>query len=388
MDKANLALAQYLADQGTPVHVVCHSVDAALASHPLVSVHQVNRPAASFLLGSPLLDLRGRRVARQVTRQWPGARVVVNGGNCIWGDINWFHCVHHAWSQQLPGGPPLLRAKYDLGTWRARNREKAAVRIGRLFVANSNRTREDLIRHLHVDPERIHTVYLGAESEWGPATVEERCASRESLGIPDARPVAVFVGALGLEHTKGFDTLFEAWRRLCARPDWDADLVAAGSGNALPMWRQKAEEYQLGSRVRLLGFTTGVRELLAGVDLLVSPARYDAYGLNVQEAICRGIAAIVSTRAGVSERYSPEFAPLLLTDPENPEELMERLLLWRSQMEAWRKRFQDFGRQLRAYSWHDMAERIVAIANGAESEGRIAEPSGNAPALRASGVPE
>src|SRR5271157_4404392 len=56
MDKANLALAEYLAGRGTRVHVVCHSVDAELAEHPKVTVHMVPRPASSFFLGSPLLD--------------------------------------------------------------------------------------------------------------------------------------------------------------------------------------------------------------------------------------------------------------------------------------------------------------------------------------------
>jgi glycosyltransferase involved in cell wall biosynthesis len=363
MDKANLALAHYLTEQGTPVHVVCHSVDSGLASHPLVTVHLVARPAASFLLGGPLLHAYGYRIARRVTEKWVGARVVVNGGNCLWSDINWFHCVHHAWRQKLRGGPPWLRAKYGLGSWLARKRERAAAQAGRLFIANSNRTREDLVHHLHVDPERVHTVYLGAEGDWGPVTAEERRASRDALGIPESRPIAVFVGALGFEHTKGFDILFESWRCLCARPDWDADLLAAGAGGALPMWRQKASQARLSSRVRMLGFTPKIRELLAAADLLISPARYDAYGLNVQEAICRGVPAIVSTRAGVSERYSPQLAPLLIADPENTGEVTEKLLLWRSQMEAWKECFQELGGQLRAYGWSDMAERIVSIAN-------------------------
>ncbi len=369
MDKANLALAQYLVEQGTPVHAVCHTADADFARHPLVTVHRVPRPAGSFFLGRPMLDLYGRRVARHVTGRWPGARVLVNGDNCLWPGINWVHYVHHAWTPKPEEGPLWFRMKQSLSNRLVRRRERLAARLGRIFITNSDRTSRDLIERLDVPPERVHTVYLGAESDWGPITAGERAASRKALQIPGGRMVAVFVGALGFEHRKGFDVLFEAWRTLCADPLWDVDLLVAGSGNALPMWRQKVSGGGLSDRIRLMGFTTEVRNFLAAADLLVSPARYEAYGLNVQEAICRGVPAIVSRQAGVAERYGAEFQPLLLADPEDRQELVAKIRLWRSNAEVWRAGFQQFGDSLRAYGWRDMACQIVAIANCADGAG-------------------
>jgi glycosyltransferase involved in cell wall biosynthesis len=371
MDKANLALGQYLVEQGTPVHAVCHSADADFANHPLVTIHRVPRPAGSFFLGRPMLDLYGRRVARYVTGRWRDARVVVNGDNCLWPGINWVHYVHHAWTPKPQEGPLWFGIKRSLSDRLARRREKVAARLGRIFITNSNRTSRDLIERLDIEPERVHTVYLGAESQWGPITASERDASRKALGIPEERMVAVFVGALGLEHRKGFDVLFESWKVLCADPRWDVDLLAAGSGHALPMWRQKVSEGGLGHRIRLLGFTAEVRNLLAAADLLVSPARYEAYGLNVQEAICRGVPAIVPRQAGVAERYGPEFEPLLLADPEDRQELLAKIRMWRSHPEAWRAGFERFGESLRAYSWSDMACRIVSIASRVEGAGAV-----------------
>jgi glycosyltransferase involved in cell wall biosynthesis len=374
MDKANLALGQYLVDQGTPVHVVCHTVDADFASHSLVTVHLAPLPAGSFFLGGPILDFKGRRIARQVTRRWPNARVLVNGDNCLWPGINWVHYVHHAWTPNHQEGPLWFRTKQNLSYRLVRRRERLAARLGRIFITNSNRTSRDLIEHLQVEPERVHTVYLGAESEWRPITAAERAASRKALGIPDAHMVAVFVGALGFEHRKGFDVLFESWKTLCANPLWDVDLLVAGSGNALPMWRQKVAESGFGDRIRMVGFKAEVRNFLAVADLLVSPTRYESYGLNVQEAICCGVPAIVSERAGVAERYGPEFEPLLLADPQDREELVAKVRLWRSKAEVWRAGFQQFGESLRAYSWRDMASRIVSIASRAEGVEGAAVP--------------
>ena len=363
MDKANLALAQRLVDDGTPVHIVCHSVDASFARHPLVTVHMVRRPANSYFLGRPLLDYTGRRVARQVQRRAKNARVLVNGDNCLWPGINWVHYVNHAWDEGEPVGPLWFRAKQRLSRWMVRRRELAAGRIGRLFITNSDRTSGDIVERLGVDPRRVHTIYLGGESEWGPITAEEKAASRTAFAIPPGRAVALFLGSIGHDRRKGFDVLLEAWRRLCADPAWDVDLLVAGNGSALPLCRQLVAQWGLEDRIRILGFSSRVPELLAAADLLVSPVRYEAYGLNVQEAICRAVPAIVSANAGVAERYGPEFQPLLLPDPENIDDLVARVQLWRSQMADWKARFERFGDALRSYGWPDMAQRIIVMGN-------------------------
>ena len=345
MDKANLALAEYLLERGTPVHIVCYSIDAELAAHELVTVYRVSRPAGSFFLGRPLLNARGRQTAQRVAGRWPGTKVLINGENCIWPGINWVHYVHHAWRPGTFQAPLWFRIKQSLNRWLVERGERAAARTSRLFITNSNRTSRDLVEQLGVEPERIRTVYLGAESDWGPVTDEERIASRRSLGVAGEKPVAVFVGSLGLDERKGFDTLLEAWKILCARPDWDVDLLVAGGGQAIQKYRSELSLHRLEKRVHILGFSKHVRQVLAASDLLISPVRYEAYGLNVQEAICRGIPAIVSEAAGVSERYGENCAPLLLKDPEDVNALVEKCLEWRSNRDQWSQRFRMFGEE-------------------------------------------
>jgi glycosyltransferase involved in cell wall biosynthesis len=366
MDKSNLALAEYLLEQGIPVHVVAHGVEPHLAQHPLAKVYLIPRPAGSFLLGEFPLAFQGRRIARRVVKRWPRAQVVVNGGNCIWPGINWAHYVHHAWPAPQNRAPWLYRIKTALADRWARRTERAAFQQARLVISNSERTSREIVEHFRVDPQRVHTVYLGADPKWGPVTAEERARSRQALQVAESRLVAAFVGGLGFDHRKGFDVLFQAWERLCARPDWDADLLVAGGGPALPMWRTAILNSRLSERIRLLGFSDQVKSVLAASDLLVSPVRYEAYGLNVQEAICRGIPAMVSASAGVAERYESEFMPMLIPDPENVNDLVERLLSWRSKKEEWKARFQPFSNRLRSRSWRDTAVDIVTIVQNQE----------------------
>jgi glycosyltransferase involved in cell wall biosynthesis len=360
MDKANLALADYLLERATPVHLVSHSIDSSLAKHPLATVHLVPLPAKSFYLGEFALAARGRKVARQVIREHPSAQVVSNGGNCVWPGINWAHYVHRAWSGPKRG-PFAYRLKAALAARRARRTEKAAFQRAKLIISNSKRTTNELVKYFGVDSNRVHTVYLGSDPGWGPISSQERAASRELLQVAMERTLAVFVGALGYDERKGFDVLFRAWEMLCTRADWDVDLMVAGGGPTAPAWQAKVKQSGLENRIRLLGFTDQVKSVLAAADLLISPVRYESYGLNVQEAICRGVPAMVSASAGVAEQYEAGFAPLLIPDPEDAGDLVQRLLAWRSNKEQWKARFQPFGDRLRNRTWRDTAADFVSI---------------------------
>jgi glycosyltransferase involved in cell wall biosynthesis len=230
-----------------------------------------------------------------------------------------------------------------------------------LVLANSERTRRDLIERLGLDGGRVRTVYYGVDPHcFRPIGAAERAAVREKMGWPLDRPLAVFVGALG-DRRKGFDTLFAAWGRLCSRPDWDVDLVVIGSGVELPAWQSRAREAGLAERIRFLGFRRDVPELLPACDVLAAPTRYEAYGLGVHEALCCGLSAFVSRSAGVAERYPEELSGLLLDDPEDAADLASRLREWREQREFLGGAVLRLSERLRAYTWEHMARRIVEL---------------------------
>ena len=210
------------------MHLVCHHADDEFLDQEAVIVHQVPKLAGSFMIGGLLLARHGRSVASRVSAQSPGTRVVVNGGNCDWPDINWVHYVHHAW----PGEDNNMRfgcgQRTRITNRLARKSEQRALTGARLVIANSERTRRDLIVQLKIDPQRIRTVYPGLDSDFTLPTPARRAAARAWLGKDESKPLVAFVGAVGYDSRKGLDVLFSAWRNLCARPDWDADLIIAG----------------------------------------------------------------------------------------------------------------------------------------------------------------
>jgi glycosyltransferase involved in cell wall biosynthesis len=365
MDAANAALASHLAGLGCRVHLVSHHVDDGLQNDALVKVHRVPRPRQSYFLGARLLERVGRNVARETLAGDPSARVIVNGGNCVFPDINWVHSVHHAWPNHQLGAPLWFRVKGAIDKTISRRNERAALRAARVVIANSNRTRRDLIDALKLDARRVHTVYLGAEPHWRSVTSERRSSARQWLGVEAGRPVIAFVGALGYDTNKGFNTIWQAWRRLSASSEWDAELIVSGGGRALENWRARVNEAGLQHRTRILGHTDRVVDVLAAADLLVSPSHYEAYGLAVHEALCCGVPAMVTASAGVSERYPSSLAELLIQDPDDSAALAAMMLKWRASIPAWKERIQPLSRELRSRTWNAMAAEIVAIASAA-----------------------
>jgi glycosyltransferase involved in cell wall biosynthesis len=362
MDRANYALARFLAARGAEVHLVTHRAWPDLVSSKSVRLHRVWRPLDKHLLGSPLLSRAGRQVWRHL--KGLGARGVVNGGNCVLPTTNWVHYVHAAYQPQVATAG-VWRTKAGYAYRRDLDAERRALREAHLIICNSQRTKADVIERVGVEERRIGVVYYGTDiTSFGYATAAERASARAAMGSGGDRPLVGFVGALG-DRRKAFDTLFEAWIMLARRPRWDADLVVIGSGSELPAWRKRADAAGVAARMRFLGFRSDVAALLAGLDALVHPARYEAYGLSVHEAICRGVPAIVSRSAGVAELYPDGLSELLLNDPDDSRELAERLVRWRENLDRVRRTVAPFSASLAGRSWDRMAAEIAALTERA-----------------------
>ena len=357
MDRANHALARHLAaDEANRVDIVAHRVWPDLERADNVTVHPVPRPLGSHLCGAPLLALGAHRLARR----FPG-RIIANGGNAPHtADVSWVHYVHGAYD---PGHARRLRLRGQLAHGYYLAREAWGLHRARIVICNSRRTAEDVRDRIGVPPDRIRVVYYGSDPVlFAPVRAEERRAARAALNWPLDRPVALFIGALG-DHRKGFDQLFEAWRQLCGDASWDVDLAVVGHGRDLPTWQRRARECRLGARVRFLGFRDDVERVIAACDLLVHPARYEAYGLAIHEAICRGLPAIVAATAGIAELYPATLRDLLVQDVEDATEIADRIHRWRWDADAAAARVRDFSDRLRSRTWRDMSAEIQQMVS-------------------------
>lgn len=362
MDRANAALAAHLLRQGVRVHLVGHEIDERFRRDAYARCYDVPRPRSAAPIAESRLSRRGLSVALRVTSECPDARVVVNGGNCPWPDVNWVHAVHAAWPVCDESAPAWIKVKHRALKALARRQERAALRGARVVIANSRSTERTIVAAGLAGAAAVHTVYLGSDSSWSRASAGERATARASFNLAPHDRVAAFVGTLGFDLNKGFDLLWAAWERLVAAGDWNVHLLVAGRGARLPFWRRAAERAGLGGHVQFLGHTSRVREVLAAADLLVSPVRYEAYGLNVQEALCRGAAVMVTGNAGIVERFDEELNGSVLPVDVSSEHLAGSLRAWSGDVDGWRLRAASTAARLQSRSWDEMASEIVALA--------------------------
>lgn len=372
MDRANYALAEYLAntpEKASSVHLVGHRCDSNLLDNSRVHFHKVPQLLKSYWLSGPILNNAGRNVAKRLAGDQKPV-LVVNGGNCRspLANLNWVHYVHAAFDPCLNRHyQPRFhqRLKMQLAHCDFLRHERIAFRQPSRFIANSRLTAQHLQVYYGVDPANIDVVYYGTDQHlFQPVTTDHRHQARESLGFHDQddRPNIVFVGALG-DSRKGFDLLFQAWRRLNYDSSWDTRLIVVGSGSSLNFYQHLAEREHLGDSIRFLGFRRDVPEILASSDLLVSPARYEAYGLNVHEALCRGLPVLVSSTAGIAERirdYSDEAArQFCLSDPLDADSLCKSLQNWRQGVNSNRHLAEEVGQYLSRDSWARQMQTLV-----------------------------
>lgn len=352
MDRANHALALHLASApSADVHIVAHRAWHDLEQKASVHLHRVRRPLGSHLLGAPLLAAEGERRAKRFA-----GRVIANAGNADTGDISWVHYVHAAHAPAYGGVIGQIQGRLAHQYYLAR--ERRALGHARLVLCNSRRTAADVRERVGVPIERTRVVYYGSDPvTFAAVGSEERAAARRELGWPIDRPVVLFIGALG-DRRKGFDRVFDAWRQLCGDASWDADLAVAGHGRELARWQRRARESRLDGRIRFLGFRADVARVLAAADVLVHPARYEAYGLGVHEAICRGLPAIVSASAGIAELYPADLADLLIRNVEDSTEIADRIHRWRWDVDGAASRVRSFSDRLRSRAWRDMSVEI------------------------------
>ncbi|MDR3638944.1 MAG: glycosyltransferase family 4 protein [Isosphaeraceae bacterium] len=359
MDRANYALASYLAEQGREVHLAAYRAGDDLLARPNVTLHRAPKPLGSYFVAQPFLDHTGRREARKIAAR--GGDVVVNGGNCQWGDVNWLHHLN-VLDRPARVGSPLRRLKRTLNYRLAVTTDRTALRRARLTITTCERNKRDLVEWLALPPGRIAVVYLGTDPTlFYPASPDERTATRTALDLPLDRPVLAFVGALGEDRRKGFDTLFEAWKQLCRDTSWDADLVVVGRGGEEPAWQARAAESGLASRIRFLGFRRDLPALFRACDAHVLPSRYEGYSLSTQEALCCGLPAFVTDTAGIAERYPSALHPLLIPDPNDAPDLAARLLAWRADTPRFAPAVATLSAQLRAHTWDRMAEEFASL---------------------------
>jgi len=248
---------------------------------------------------------------------------------------------------------PLDRLYLDLST---RYNAHAASRI----IAVSQATKDDLVQHYGIEPDKVTVVYSGCDETMQP--VEDRAAIERVKARYGIRgDYVLYVGTL--QPRKNLGRLLEAYAmiRKRAKKDQIPCLVIAGrKGWLYGQIFQQVERLGLETEVIFPGYVPqdDLPALLSGARLFVFPSLYEGFGLPVLEAMACGTPVLCSNVSSL-----PEVAgnAVFLVDPldvESMAEAMNRLL----KDEGLRARLVERGlRQLRQFSWDRCARETLAV---------------------------
>jgi glycosyltransferase involved in cell wall biosynthesis len=212
----------------------------------------------------------------------------------------------------LPCARPTVATVHDLSVllhpeWHPADRvahfakhfERGLRRCTHLF-AISEFGRQELIRHLHIHPQRITRTYMGIRPGLGPLPGEEVARVLRPLDLPPG--YLLYVGTI--EPRKNLLMLLRAYCSLpgTLRSRWPLLLVGHWGWNA----SEVAAYFQAEARHRgviHLGYVADalLPALYNGARALVYPSLYEGFGLPPIEMMACGGAVLASTAGAVAE---------------------------------------------------------------------------------------
>lgn len=233
-------------------------------------------------------------------------------------------------------------------------------------------TEQHKFKHYYRTPaRRMHLLPPGVSTDRRapPDAATIRKQAREKLGLGDSEYTLLMVGSGFI--TKGLDRAIRALARLQGQqPQRRMCLLVAGQDRERP-FRLLARRQGVARQVRFLGGRDDVPELLLAADLLVHPARSEAAGMVLLEALVAGLPVVVTGVCGYAGHIASADAGIVLPEPFSQDELDNALAraLDPGLRERCRRNGLDYAAREDLYSMHAAAAGLIEQAVARKEEG-------------------
>ncbi len=186
-----------------------------------------------------------------------------------------------------------------------------------IIIANSKATAQRLVKVAGIDAGRIEVIYNAIEFDSFEVSESLRIRSREKLGVSQKDILVGFVGRL--HRLKGADILIEAFS-LLLRQSADYFLVLAGDGPQRKSLESLVARLGIGERVKFLGMSDNVAEVMVAFDIGVVPSRQESFGVVAAELMRMKVPIVSSGEEGLAELVTNGVTGLV-TRQNIPEEI-------------------------------------------------------------------
>jgi glycosyltransferase involved in cell wall biosynthesis len=194
-----------------------------------------------------------------------------------------------------------------------------SIRRADRIIAISQAVRRFLVEVEGAPAEKTVCIPYGIDARAGAASGRPGIFRRE-IGA-GREPIVGFVGRLVSQ--KGADILLKAFA-LVERRHPTARLVLAGDGPLRAVLERQARALGL-RRALFLGWRADAADILAGIDLLAMPSRWEGFGLVALEAMAAAKPVVAARVSALPEIVLPEQTGLLVK-PDDPDDLARAIL--------------------------------------------------------------
>jgi UDP-glucose:(heptosyl)LPS alpha-1,3-glucosyltransferase len=184
------------------------------------------------------------------------------------------------------------------------------------LVAGSSSLQADIALYSGIRPQQVITPGVDTSEFSDRWSRDHRASIRQAQGIDDSQLLVLFAGSDF--RRKGLDELIPALGD-------DMQLMVVGRGERHEHYQRLVAAHGLTGRVHFQGLCDQMREQYAAADIVVLPARVEAFGMVILEAMAAGCVVIVSQGAGVSALIEPGENGLTMGSSEELPGLLESL---------------------------------------------------------------
>ncbi|MFT7043461.1 MAG: UDP-glucose:(heptosyl)LPS alpha-1,3-glucosyltransferase [Candidatus Azotimanducaceae bacterium] len=184
------------------------------------------------------------------------------------------------------------------------------------LVAGSASLQADIASYSGYQPQQVITPGVNTEEFSASWSRANRSAIRQAQGISANQLLILFAGSDF--RRKGLDELIPAIGK-------GMHLWVVGRGERHEFYQRLVATQGLTEQVEFKGLSTQMHEHFAAADVVVLPARVEAFGMVVLEAMAAGCAIIVSEGAGVSALIESGKNGLTMGLPEELPTLLESM---------------------------------------------------------------
>jgi glycosyltransferase involved in cell wall biosynthesis len=174
---------------------------------------------------------------------------------------------------------------------------KRACKTADKVIAISERTKQDLVELLHIDPDKIEVIYQGCAPEFGiKQSSEQKATAKHKYNLPEQ-----FILNVGtIEERKNLMLLAKAMRHL------KTNIPVVVVGKATPYLDEVKAFLAANNLTDKMLFRHDVSfddlpAVYQSARLFVYPSRYEGFGIPVLEALVSGIPVIAATGSCLEE---------------------------------------------------------------------------------------